>query len=57
MTKELRIKELVTNYKKWDEKDNKDVTAVSCIARDNKRKIKKVFEKEMHESIEKYLDN
>lgn len=53
--KENRIKELVNNYKKWDEKDDKSIKPISCIARDNKRKIKKIFEKEMHEPIEKYL--
>lgn len=53
--KENRIKELVNNYKKWDEKDDNSIKPISCIARDNKRKIEKIFKKEIHEPIEQYL--
>ena len=55
MTREERIQELVKRYKDWDLKDDKTIYWGSCIARDNKRKIIKIFEKEMHEKIDKYL--
>ena len=53
--KEKRIAQLVQEYKKWDNRDDKSINPIACIARDNKRKISKIFEKEMHENIEKYL--
>lgn len=54
--RETYQKELVNNYIKWQntEKTNKSCS-MQAIARDNMRKIKKVFEKNFHEDIEKYL--
>ena len=57
MSKEERIRDLVYEFKKWDNFDNGSKDMICCIARDNKRKIKKIFEKEMHESILNYLNN
>lgn len=48
--------ELVEKYKKYDSMDYRNVNPISCLARDNKRKIRKVFEKVFHEPIDKYLD-
>ena len=56
MSKKLRIKELVDEYNKWDKTDNNTKNTLAILSRDHKRKIKKIFEKEMHESIENYLD-
>jgi hypothetical protein len=54
--KETYQKELINTYIKWQntEKSNKS-RSMQAIARDNMRKIKKVFEKNFHEDIEKYL--
>ena len=54
--KETYQNELINNYIKWQniEKNNKS-RSMQAIARDNMRKIKKVFEKNFHEDIEKYL--
>ena len=55
MTKVERIEELVNKYNEWNKKDDGSINPLACIARDNKRLIRKRFEKEMHESIEKFL--
>ena len=54
--KEIYQKELINTYIKWQntEKSNKS-RSMQAIARDNMRKIKKVFEQNFHEDIEKYL--
>ena len=54
--KEIYQKELINTYIKWQntEKNNKS-RSMQAIARDNMRKIKKVFEQNFHEDIEKYL--
>lgn len=54
--KEIYQKELINTYIKWQntEKSNKSRN-MQAIARDNMRKIKKVFEQNFHEDIEKYL--
>ena len=54
--KEIYQKELINTYIKWQntEKSNKS-RSMHAIARDNMRKIKKVFENNFHEDIEKYL--
>ena len=54
--KEIYQKELINTYIKWQntEKTNKS-RSMQAIARDNMRKIKKVFEQNFHEDIEKYL--
>ena len=53
---EIYQKELINTYIKWQntEKNNKS-RSMQAIARDNMRKIKKVFEQNFHEDIEKYL--
>ena len=53
--KENRIKELINIYIEWDSKDTKYNSFISCMARDEKRFIKKQFKKEIHENIETYL--
>jgi hypothetical protein len=54
--KEIYQKELINTYIKWQntEKNNKS-RHMQALARDNMRKIKKVFEQNFHEDIEKYL--
>jgi hypothetical protein len=54
--KEIYQKELINTYIKWQntEKTNKS-RSMQAIARDNMRKIKKFFEQNFHEDIEKYL--
>lgn len=56
MTKEMRIKELIERYQsaKSNTKHN-SADPISCISRDIMRKVGKIFEKEMHEPIDKYL--
>ena len=55
MTREERIKELINKYNEWDKIDDGSKSMFACVARDNKRQISKKFEKEIHESIEKFL--
>ena len=51
-----RIEELIKKYKYWDALDNRRLNRWTVAqAKDNKRKIKKVFLKEMHEPIENFL--
>lgn len=57
MTKEERITELVDKYKYWDDKDDDSTDSISLLARDEKRKISKIFEKELHDPIGKFLIN
>ena len=53
MTKVERIEELVNKYNEWDKKDDGSINPLACIARDNKRSIRKRFEKEMHDDERK----
>ena len=55
MTKEERKIELINKYLEWNKYNENNHNMMSCIARDNMRKKKKVFEKEMHETIDNYL--
>lgn len=56
MTKQERIQQLVDNYKKAEQKIKPHSTdPISCLNRDEMRRIKKVFEKEIHEPIDRYL--
>lgn len=54
--REKRIQKLITNYIYWDNLDNNFNNRWTIyLARDNKRKIKKVFLKEIHEPIENFI--
>lgn len=55
MIREARIQELINKYNEWNKTNENDHSPMSCISRDNMRKIKRVFEKEIHEPIENYL--
>ena len=56
MTKTERIEQLVNKYYYWNNQDNNNTDRWNrYIARDNKRKIIKVFQREIHEPIENYL--
>ena len=53
--KESRIKELVNKYKELDNKEKENWSMMIYFYRDEKRKIKKVFLKEMHQPIDNFL--
>ena len=55
MSKESRIKELVNKYKELDNKEKESWSVMIYFYRDEKRKIKKVFLKEMHQPIDNFL--
>lgn len=55
MSKESRIKELVDKYKELDNKEKEGYSVMIYFYRDEKRKIKKVFLKEMHQPIDNFL--
>lgn len=46
---------LINNYKLKMSKDNGTTQLIACIARDEMRKIRKIFEKNFHEPIDNYL--
>ena len=52
MSKENRIRELINKYNEWDNCDDGNKNMLSCIARDNKRQIAKVFEKKFFACFE-----
>ena len=58
MSKESRITELVKNYKDAENKLKKYYGnhPIACLNRDIIRNTRKIFEKEMHEPIDKYLN-
>ena len=54
--KEMFQNELISNYKKWqqiEQKNNADF--MRALARDNMRKIKKIFLANFHEEINSFL--
>lgn len=56
MTKQERIQQLIKKYKEAEQKNKQHNTdPISCLSRDTMRKIRQIFEKEMHNSIDKYL--
>ena len=56
MTKQERIQHLIKKYKEAEQKNKPHNTdPISCLSRDTMRKIRQIFEKEMHDSIDKYL--
>ena len=57
MSRRKRITELVDKYKYWDDKDDGSTDSISLLARDEKREISKIFEKELHDPIGKFLIN
>ena len=46
---------LINNYKLNEKRNNGSVKSLSCIAQDEMRKIRKIFEKTFHENIDNYL--
>lgn len=55
MGKEEFMNKLISNYRLRMLEDNGTNQPIACIARDEMRKIRKIFEKNFHESIDKYL--
>lgn len=55
MSKESRMNELIENYRSNMTKNYGSTKPLACIARDNMRKIASVFEREMHETIYRYI--
>lgn len=58
MSKENFQNELIARYKHWEainEKEPITVNPFACLARDEMRKIKKIFLKNFHEPIDNYL--
>lgn len=55
MGKEEFKNKLINNYKLRMLENNNTVQPIACIARDEMRKIRKIFEKNFHEPIDNYL--
>lgn len=55
MGKEEFKNKLINNYKLRMLEDNGTTQPIAYIARDEMRKIRKIFEKNFHESIDNYL--
>ena len=55
MGKEDFKNKLINNYKISMSKDNGTPKPIACMARDEMRKIRKIFEKTFHEPIDNYL--
>lgn len=55
MGKEDFKNKLINNYKISMSKDNGTPKPIACMASDEMRKIRKIFEKTFHEPIDNYL--
>ena len=53
--KEKFQNELIEKYRHWQQVEKDCFRPMQHIARDEQRKIKRVFEKTFHESIDNYL--